>query len=278
MTDLRKTIAPKSDQMNSDDLIGGARTITVTKVSLCTEAEQPIAINFEGDNGKPYKPCKSMRRVMVTVWGPDGGAYAGRSMTLYRDPSVQFGGLAVGGIRISHMSHIDKPVTMALTATRANRKAFTVKPLVVAAKSPDRGQWEIAADQAAAGGTAAFMAFWNGPGKPHREVLRPNLATYQGIAKAADEVAAKRRQQEDQAAQSEEDPFGLPPVDGLTMSPAAESEHARLNACTTEAEIDDLWERLPVEICRELGAEAVDVAKANLVHRLAEAEGQKELQ
>jgi hypothetical protein len=133
MTDLRLTIAPKSDQMNSDDLIAGPRTITVTRVSLCGEAEQPVAINFDGDNGKPYKPCKSMRRVLVSLWGPDGNAYAGRSMTLYRDDKVQFGGLAVGGIRISHMSHIDRDMTMALTATRANRKPFTVRPLVAEA-------------------------------------------------------------------------------------------------------------------------------------------------
>ena len=134
MTDLRLTIAPKSDQINADDLLAGPRTIRVTKVSLCTEPDQPVAINFESDGGKPYKPCKSMRRVLVNVWGPDGNAYTGRSMTLYRDDKVQFGGLAVGGIRISHVSHIDRDVTMALTATRANRKPFTVKPL--AAETP----------------------------------------------------------------------------------------------------------------------------------------------
>lgn len=129
MTDLGLTIAPKSDQLNADDLIGVSRTISITKVSLCSEADQPIAINFEGDNGKPYKPCKSMRRVLVNVWGRDGNSYVGRSMTLYRDDKVTYGGVAVGGIRISHMSHLDKEMTMALTATRANRKPFTVKPL-----------------------------------------------------------------------------------------------------------------------------------------------------
>jgi len=39
--------------------------------------------------------------------------------------------MEVGGIRISHMSHIDKPVTIALTATRGNKKPTTVQPLVV---------------------------------------------------------------------------------------------------------------------------------------------------
>ena len=52
-------------------------------------------------------------------------------MTLYCDPAVQFGGMKVGGIRISHMSHMDKPQTMALTATRSKRAPFTVQPLSV---------------------------------------------------------------------------------------------------------------------------------------------------
>jgi hypothetical protein len=127
--DISQTIAPKSDQLNADDLIGGPRTITVTRVSKMKEPDQPIAVYFEGDNGKPYKPGKSMRRVLVRVWGNDGTAYAGRRMTLYRDDAVQFGGVAVGGIRISHMSGISSAVTMALTEKRASRKPFTVKPL-----------------------------------------------------------------------------------------------------------------------------------------------------
>lgn len=130
MTDLSATIAPKSDQLNADDLIVGPKTITITRVTSKPSSEdQPTSIYFEGDNGKPYKPCKSMRRVLIQVWGKDGRAYVGRRMTLYRDPNVMFGGVAVGGIRISHMSHIDEPRTMALTATRASRKPYTVQPL-----------------------------------------------------------------------------------------------------------------------------------------------------
>lgn len=129
MIDLAKTIAPKSDQLNADDLIAGPITITITSVRGSDDPDQPVAMHFEGDNRKPYKPCKSMRRVMVHCWGADGTAYAGRRMTLYRDDKVQFGGIQVGGIRISHMSHIDREVTMALTATRAKRTPYTVKPL-----------------------------------------------------------------------------------------------------------------------------------------------------
>lgn len=128
---MLQTIVPKSDQLNADDLIARTLTIKVTEVRFKAGDEQPVAIHYEGDNGKPYKVCKSMRRVLVQVWGADANKYLGRSMTLYRDPAVMFGGQQVGGIRISHMSDIDAPVTMALTATRASRKPFTVKPLIV---------------------------------------------------------------------------------------------------------------------------------------------------
>lgn len=134
MVDLSQFIAPKSDQLNADDLIGGSRTVTVTRVKgEASDKDQPISIFFEGDNSKPFKPCKSMRRVLVEVWGKDGREYAGRSMTLYRDPEVTFGGIKVGGIRISHMSHIDRSKTVMLTITRARRKPMEIKPLEVAA-------------------------------------------------------------------------------------------------------------------------------------------------
>lgn len=131
MNDMRAVIVPKSDQLNADDLLAGPMTITITSVTIRPGTEQPVSIFFEGDNGKPYKCCKSMARVMVHCWGADANNYVGRSMTLYCDPKVQWGGMAVGGIRISNMSHIDGPHTMALTATKGRKNAFTVSPLVV---------------------------------------------------------------------------------------------------------------------------------------------------
>lgn len=129
MTDLAKTIAPKSDQLNADDLIAGPRTIRITEVRGSDDADQPIAIHFEGDDRKPYKPCKSMRRVLVHAWGADGKTYAGRLATLYCDPDVQFGGIKVGGIRISHLSHIERDMTVPLMVTRGQRRPYTVKAL-----------------------------------------------------------------------------------------------------------------------------------------------------
>ena len=118
MNDMRPVIVPKSDQINADSLLGGPITITITEITIRPGTEQPVSIHYEGDDGKPYKPCKSMARVMVQCWGDDANEYIGRSMTLYCDPKVLWGGMAVGGIRISHMSHLNSPMTMALTATK----------------------------------------------------------------------------------------------------------------------------------------------------------------
>ncbi|HEV7352550.1 MAG TPA: hypothetical protein VGN74_05415 [Brevundimonas sp.] len=129
MTDMTAVIVPKSDQMNADDLIPGPRTITITRVDVRPGSEQPVSIFFEEDNGKPWKPCKSMARVLVHAWGPDAKAYEGRAVTLYRDPSVKWGGMQVGGIRISHMSHIDRDMVIALTETKGKRAPFQVRVL-----------------------------------------------------------------------------------------------------------------------------------------------------
>ncbi len=132
MNDMSSVITPKSDQLNSDSLLAGPRTITISRVEIRPGTEQPISIFYTNDEGRPYKCCKSMARVMVHIWGPDSAQYVGKSMTLYCDPKVKWGGMAVGGIRISHMSHINAPVTMALTETKGNKKPFTVQPLVIA--------------------------------------------------------------------------------------------------------------------------------------------------
>ncbi|WP_406586429.1 hypothetical protein [Asaia lannensis] len=130
MVDLSKTIIAKSDQLNADDLLGGPITVAIQSVKE-GNTDQPVAIFYEGCNGKPFYPCKSMRRVLVNVWGKNGADYVGKSMTLFRDPAVKFGGIMVGGIRISHMSGLEKDMPMALQVTKGSKKLYTVKPLKV---------------------------------------------------------------------------------------------------------------------------------------------------
>lgn len=126
--DLTESIAPKSDQLNADDLISGAVTVTIAEVRAGT-AEQPVDVILAEFPGRAYRPSKSMRRVMVMAWGAEASTYAGHRLTLFRNPDIKFGSATVGGIEISHLSHIAKPLTVALTATRGKRKNFTVQPL-----------------------------------------------------------------------------------------------------------------------------------------------------
>jgi hypothetical protein len=84
---ISDTIAPKSDQLNADDLIAGPKTITITSVKV-EAGDQPVSVFYQGDNGKPYKPCKSMRRVLVRLFGNDSATYAGKRVTLYCDEQV----------------------------------------------------------------------------------------------------------------------------------------------------------------------------------------------
>lgn len=136
MLNMTQFIAPKSDQLNADDLIGGPRTITVSRVRASESTpEQPVEIHIEGSD-KPYKPCKSMRRVMVSLWGADASQYVGRSMTLYRDPEVQFGGMKVGGIRIGEMSHIEKDAQLVLTASKTKRAPYMVRKMKAQVSQP----------------------------------------------------------------------------------------------------------------------------------------------
>lgn len=127
--DMSKFIISKSDQQNAEDFLGGPRTIKITTIRGTDDADQPVAIGFEGDDGKPFKPSKTVRRILVHAWGLDGKTYVGRSLTLYRDENVMFGGIRVGGIRVSHMSHIDREMTVALSFTRGKKAVHTIKPL-----------------------------------------------------------------------------------------------------------------------------------------------------
>ncbi len=137
--DITHTTEPNSDQLNADNFLDGPRTITVTEVKVKDKSEkskQPVAIFFNGDDGKPYLPCLSMRRVIHGVWGKESKDYSGRSMTLYCDPTVTHKGKIVGGIRISHMSHITESKTLNLTIRQSQKAPWTIQPL----KMPDQQQ------------------------------------------------------------------------------------------------------------------------------------------
>lgn len=178
---LSPTIIPNSQQLNADDLIAGPITVKITSVDSAT-AEQPVAIRYEGDKGRPYKPSKSMRRVLVTMWGTDGNDYVGKRVTLYRDPLVTFGADQVGGIKISHASDIQDAVNIVLTVKRGSRKPHRVLPLApeAAVNGPTVDIQSLCdvGDTKCAEGLAALQTWFTGLSTTQKHAVKDRLAAW----------------------------------------------------------------------------------------------------
>src|SRR5688500_9565227 len=125
--DISDTLAPNSDQLDAIDLVSGPRTFTVAKVRK-GNAEQPVNVHL-AELPRVWRPGKSMSRVLAACGGTDAAQWAGRRVTLYCDESVRFGNDVVGGTRISHLSHIDKPKSVPLLVSRGKSATFRVQPL-----------------------------------------------------------------------------------------------------------------------------------------------------
>lgn len=185
VANLRDTIVPKSDQLNAEQLLGGPITITVTEVRRGGGEEQPVVVHYEGEGGRPYKPCKTMRKVLVYAWGADGREWVGKSMTVYNRPDVKFGGEAVGGIRISHLSHIDRDIAIALTSTRGRKEQTRIERLdETQTVAGSRARLEAAAR----GGMKSLQAAWGAIPAEHRSTIgQDGLAELKRTAAAADD-------------------------------------------------------------------------------------------
>lgn len=189
MTDMASTIVPKSDQWNADDFRAGPQTFTITAVTI-KPGEQPVNIALDGTE-KFYRPSKSMRRVLTEVWGRDAKAYVGRSLTLFRNPTIKFGPLQTGGIEISHVSHIDAPVSLTLATSRGKFKPFTVAPLVTPnpatqQKQPDLAQLREQARKEASYGRENFAEYWKRLSTPQQQSLKQFTDELKQIAEKAD--------------------------------------------------------------------------------------------
>jgi hypothetical protein len=175
MPSIRSLIVIKTDQLNSEDFRPGeARTITITGYKITGSAEQPLALYFAGDRGKPFKPCKTMMKVMEAAWGDELDNYVGRSMTLIRDDKVKYGAEAVGGIRVTHMSHISAAISVPVTITRGIKKPYLVKPLrVIPGATISVEEARAALAVAVADGLAALQEAWIALPVPVKKAVSP---------------------------------------------------------------------------------------------------------
>lgn len=126
--DISETLAPNSDQLDAVDLAAtGPKIFTIADV-VHGNSEQPVQIKL-AEFPRPWRPGKSMRRVLATCWGVDASKWAGRRVELFCDPDVKFGGQSVGGTRISRLSHIDGTKKIPLLVTRGKSATYKVEPL-----------------------------------------------------------------------------------------------------------------------------------------------------
>jgi hypothetical protein len=197
MTNLyvTKAIQPKSDQINADSLTTGPMTIKVRDVKVDPTGEQPIWVHFEGDDNKPWKPCKTAARCLATIWGANAAQWIGMSCTIYNDPTVTWGGAAVGGIRVSHMEGLEKPRVLSLTKTRGKKGTITIQPLAIAtAEKVDVEAIKADAIDAADLGKASFTKWWQsnaasrGHVNPIMDELKARVAKFEAANRPAPEL------------------------------------------------------------------------------------------
>ena len=126
---ISKAILAKSDQLNSSDLIGGPQTVTIAEVRE-GNSDQPVQIHLVEWPGRPFKPSKTVLRILDYAWGEETDDWPqGARMTVFRDPSAKWAGEEVGGIRVSHLSHIKEPFKLALRESQKKSVLHTIGKL-----------------------------------------------------------------------------------------------------------------------------------------------------
>lgn len=180
MSDLLTTVVAKSEFMTSEDLLSGPRTFTVEKIHIAEDGSHYSIKFLEWE--KPYLPCKTVRRVLMACWGDSSKDYPGRQVTLYRDPEVVYGGQKVGGIRISHASHITEEKTVMLMVGQGKKSPYKVMPL----QTVDIQAIVALAEKAASKGVAAYSKHLEECSPSDKVYLKKEHARLSKIAKAAD--------------------------------------------------------------------------------------------
>lgn len=182
--DLSTTIEADSTQVNAVDLTGSSRIVTITGVSGGPDKKQPVNFQLAEFPGRDYRPCKSMRRILVHAWGPDAKTYIGRRMELYNDETVKWGGKAVGGIRIKALSDIPAPFSKTLQESQKSYVTYSIGKLPdeppAAPKQPTAQQIIDAFTKFNV--TAAQLE--TRIGRPHTEWTADDIATLAALGKA----------------------------------------------------------------------------------------------
>jgi len=104
--EIEQACEPKSDQLNADTLLGGPIIVRITSFALTGKDTQPWAVGIDKYPTRPFKPCKTMRRILKASFGKKGELWVGELLKLFRDPTVTYGGKPSPGVRISGVSKL----------------------------------------------------------------------------------------------------------------------------------------------------------------------------
>ena len=158
--DIRAATKPKSDQLNYETFLTGPQTFTVSKVTP-GDRDHPVFIHMNECPATPYKPSKGMLKCIAQPdgWGDKSSQWVGKSITLYGDPTVIYGGVEVGGIKVAALSDINGDYETLISARRGIRKPHLIKKLEIAYYDPAKFDANLPAWIAAiAGGKATADA------------------------------------------------------------------------------------------------------------------------
>lgn len=137
--DIRAATKPKSDQLNYENFISGPQTFTVAKVTP-GDRDHPVFVHMVECPATPYKPSKGMLKCLASPdgWGDKSSQWTGKAITLYGDPTVIYGGVEVGGIKVGALEGIASDYETLISARRGVRKPHLIKKLEVAYYDPSK--------------------------------------------------------------------------------------------------------------------------------------------
>jgi len=193
---IREAAKPKSNQLNSVDLIGTKIIVKIIKVEVNLASEQKTKVFIEGLDGKkmqPMMPSKNMQRAMIEAWGDDENTYGGKYIELFSNPSVKWAGQEVGGVFISRLSHIKNAFTFIYRPSKGQMLRIEIGRIDpsefgghATAPAIDPAVKE-AGQSAAEGGVASYVDWKDALDPKVKETIRPYHAHWKEVAKAADD-------------------------------------------------------------------------------------------
>lgn len=138
MADIRAAIQPRSDQLNYESFLSGPAVLTIERTEdYRDEKGQPrVAIHMVERPGRPFKASATNLRLLAIAWGDDDTDWPGRRVQLSADPTILYGGKAVGGIVVTAVSHLPQRFTAKLSVARGKKRDFPVEALPDAPQPP----------------------------------------------------------------------------------------------------------------------------------------------